>query len=107
MKVLKWVLLNGLFGVAVYFGFIEGHEGAYNAAMFVAWVSIVCSFLLLADPVIEKMKETGRTMPAWINISFDAVITITFVWFGAWVTGGFYLLHIALTEAAWSKAAES
>lgn len=106
MKAIKWFLINGLFGFAIYMGFVEQHEGAYNLAMFLSWFVIIVSFFMMADQVIEKMKKQGRSVPAWISISFDISVTITIIWFGAWVTGAFYLLHALIHEAAWKKATE-
>jgi len=106
MKVLKIIVLYCLFGISIYMGFVRGHDGAYNIAMFFAWFSIACSFLLFSDSILEKMKQSGRTMPSWIHVSVDIAVVSIFVWYGALFTGALYLLHTLITEAAWSKALE-
>ena len=104
MKFLRWFVINGLFAGFIYMGFVEKHEGAYNAAMFMAWITIVCSFFISTDHMVEMLKETGRSAPPWVDWIFDIGVTLTFVWFGAWVTGVFYLFHILLCENAWAKS---
>jgi len=106
MKVLKLIVLYCLFGASIYMGLIRGHEGAYNVAMFFAWFSIVCSFFLFSDDLLEKMKRSRRVMPSWLHVSIDITVIGVFVWYGAVITGAFYLLHTLITEAAWSKALE-
>lgn len=104
MQQIKWIVINGLFAVAIYFGFQEKIDGVYRLVMFWAWVNIVFSFFLLAEPVMEKMRETGRSTPRWASVVYDLCVTSAFVWFGAWVTGAFWLLHMFIQEAAWDKA---
>lgn len=104
MRVLKWFVINGLFVACMYLGFYEQHEGAYNVAMFMAWIAIVLSPLMLMGDVLKAMNKKGRSMPAWISISFDIMVVLAFVWFGALVTAIFYAIHIFITEGAWSEA---
>ena len=104
MSKLKWTIVNGLFLLVFYFGYFEEVDGAKRLALFMAWVSILLSFFMCADPVVEKMKEKGRRVPEKLSVSYDLLVTCLFVWFGAWITACFYLLHIFLQEAAWAKA---
>jgi hypothetical protein len=106
MKVIKWVVVNVGFIALFYWGFIVGHDGAYNVTMFVAWASIAMSPFLLADACIAKLKERGRSVPAWINNGHGLLVSFAFVWFGAWVTGAFYLLSTIISESAWQKSEE-
>ena len=105
-KFLKWALINCLFLTAVYMGFIEENNGAYNVAMFFAWFSVCVSFLLLNDAVIKAMSESTRSAPAWANVSFDLIIISIIAYSGSFITAGFFILHTLLTEAAWSKASD-
>jgi len=107
MRQIRWLLINAIFAGTIYMGFVENHQGAYNIAMFFTWLTIVISFFMLSDPVMEKLKENGRSMPAWINVTCDVGVTIALVWFGAWITGAFYLLSVVIQEGAWQKAADA
>jgi len=106
MKKLKWILVNGLFLVLFYFGYFEEIAGAKRLALFMAWISIFASFFMLTDPVIKKMKETGRSVPAKVSVGYDLLVTGLLVWYGAWITAPFYFLHMLIEQAAWSKAEE-
>lgn len=101
---MRWIVVNSLFLVAIYVGYFEGVVGAKNLALFFAWVTIVFSFFMLSDASVDVMKKKGRSVPARISVSFELLVTCLFVWFGAWITAPFYLLHIFLTEEAWRKA---
>lgn len=103
MKNIQWVLVNGAFAACLYFGYIEGVEGALRVAFFLAWFAIICSLPTASEEVRKKMRENGRTIPAWVSVPFDIAVTVVFVWFGAWVTGAFYVLHILLLHAAWNS----
>ena len=103
-KKLIWISVNGLFLASLYLGFVVGVDGFYRTSMFVAWVTILLSPFILHDDVVSKMRERGRPMPNAINIAFDLIVVGIFVWFGAVVTGSFYLVHMFIQEAAWTKA---
>ncbi len=58
MKQIRYTLINGVFLSLLYFGFIEEVGGAYNVAMFFAWVTIAASVISINDSVIkEKAKD--------------------------------------------------
>jgi len=103
-KKIKWWLLNIVFAIAIYLGFIDGIDGAKNIAYFIAWSSIVLSLFMFSDEVIDKMAKEKRSVPSWASALYDLSVTAVFVWFGAWVTGLFYLIHFVIIEAAWSKS---
>jgi hypothetical protein len=104
MKKLKWILLNGVFMAAVYFGFYQDIEGAYNIAMGIAWLSIIVSFMLMGDEAQKRLKTHGRSMPKSINLSSDTIILFSFAWHGAVFTAIGYFIHMAITEHAWNEA---
>lgn len=106
MKLIKWFTINGMFAGLIYAGYVMGIEGAENVALFFAWVNIIFSFFLLHDEVIKKIKEKGRTVPAWLNATYNIAIATTFTWFGAWITGAFWIVRLLLLDGAYQKAAE-
>jgi len=107
MSKIKWVLINGLFLFGLYYAYHEKVDFAENLVLFFAWVNIVFSFFMFADPVIEIMKKKGRSVPPWINVSSDLLVTSIFIAFGAWITGSFWLIHLLVQEAAWASVKES
>ena len=102
-RILRWVISNGLFAVVLYFAYFEKINGAENIALFYAWFTIVFSFAARSDAVIKSHKYKKRIIPSWLNFCFDAGVTAVFVWFGAWITGIFYFIHIFLLEAVMAK----
>jgi hypothetical protein len=103
MKTLIWLVVNSVFAVCVYMGFIQRHEGAYNVAMFMAWFTIVFSVPMLFESTLKAMQAQGRSIPVALNSVFDLSITFVMVWSGAWVTGFFYLIHSAIQQYAWNE----
>jgi len=109
MKLAKWTLINGLFVICLYFGYVEGVEGARNVALFYAWFVILTWFfvaLVNADEMVLRLKEDGRSAPRFIFIALHLLITACFAWFGAWITAIFYILHVVIGETLWSKSQE-
>ena len=104
-RTVKWYLINGTFAAGLYFGLIEGIEGATNATLVVAWVSIVLSFLCVSDAVVEKLKEEGttRAVSRSVRVWFDICVFLTFAWFGYFVTAAFYIIHTLCIEVMYEK----
>jgi len=105
MKLLRWILMNATFAILIYFGFFGEIEGAYNTALFIAWVIIIMSFFLLSDDAIKRLKENEikRSVPNWVDITFDITVSLVFAWFGAWLTAAFYFVHMLIQQDAWDK----
>lgn len=103
MKLFRWILLNSLFVATIYYGLFEEVEGAKNVALGMAWVSIFLSFFLPTEKAVEATKDLKRTVPAWISVTLDIVVTLAFLWCGYAVTAALYFLHILLTEVFWRK----
>lgn len=55
----------------------------------------------------DAFHNNEASVPAWLDVSYDLVITGTFVWFGAWVTAMFYFIHMLILQGAWVKAGEN
>jgi len=106
MKLLKWVVINGLFLVFLYYGFVEGIDNAENLALFFAWVNILCSLFMTQDDMVKKMQEVGRTVSKEVNVAYDLTVLCVFIWYGAWITGSFWLIGLIMQEAGWEKVKE-
>ena len=103
-RVFEWLLINGVLAIALYFGFVEGVEGAYNVAMLVTWFTIITSPFYFADEMIQKMRKKGRSVPKLISLAFDFSVLFFLAWHGAAATAGFYVIHMICFEGAWDKA---
>jgi hypothetical protein len=107
-KQVRWFLIHGLFSAALYYGYIEGVQGAKNCAIAYAWFCIIASLLTLCTPVLKKAAEDGGllSVPKWLNTIFDISVVVFFAWFGSWAISTFYLLHYFLLGAALTKIEE-
>jgi len=106
-KFLKYIIINGLFATSVYYGYFENVLGAERIAVFVVWFTFFLSLFFFTGTVQKRMKEKGRSAPEWIDVPFNLMILSVFVWFGSWVTGTAYFIHILIHKAAWSTALTS
>lgn len=103
MKTFKWFLVNGIFAGFLYLSYSLEIKQAENVLLFFAWINIMLSFLMLTEAMQKGLKKNGRSVPAIVNIIYDLSVTIIFIWFGAWFTGTFWLIHLFVQETAWAK----
>ena len=103
MQTFKWFLINGIFAGFLYMAYFLKINQAENVLLFFAWVNIILSFFVFTEQVQKVMKKKGQSVPCTINVIYDVSVTITFIWFGAWLTGAFWLIHLFLQESAWVK----
>ena len=119
-RFVKYSIFNGIFAYCIWLGFFmetEYSSGAQNVALFMAWlVSLICFFMTFGvaqmkrmqkedKPVdmksIKSLKKTvsGSPVPKEFDITFDLLVTIAFVFAGAWPTAIVYFIHIPVTQA--------
>lgn len=101
---LTWILLNGLFSASIFYGFFMGVNGAKNLTIFWAWFVFISSLALFTESSQKTLKEKGRPIPAWIDVTYDVGIVCVFVYFSAFWTGTIYLIHMLLLNAAYAEA---
>lgn len=116
-KMLRWVLVNGLFAGLFWFGFKQGIEWMKVTALIVAWLSLPISMLFMVVSAVEPLSVlnkavTVRGVPLAFDHIFDLVITGVLMYWGYTVTAGVYALHIcalrmAFTMQDWRRATES
>lgn len=90
-RVIKWAVINGCFGYALYLGFYEGVGGALNVAVFYGWIQ--CAVGMLALFFSGQMKKGLTKRPTVIEMFdpwFDLAVVVVFVWHGYIVLGLLY-----------------
>jgi hypothetical protein len=104
MKKIRWALFNGIFAVCVYFGVIEQKENVLNVALFFAWAISFLSLFTISDTfkneMMKKVEKEGYSVPEYVDIVFDLIITATFAWGGYFWTAAVYFLHLFLISAS-------
>lgn len=107
-RAIKWTAMNSLFAAAMYFAFVENVQGAQNIVQFYAWTAFVVSLFAILPLVWKKMAEDGDSLPpqAWrvVDVIYDTIAVLIFVWMGWFVTGAVYLIHIILIQGAVTSA---
>jgi hypothetical protein len=101
---IKYVAINGAFAAALWFGIVEGVDGAANLAMAWAWFLAVVS-LCVSDDAIAKTRNRFPTpaIPETINVAYDLAIIGFMFWHDWMVTGGSYALHMIMMAGARQK----
>jgi Ca2+/Na+ antiporter len=97
-KFTAYLLTNVFFGVAMYFGFFKGIDGAKNVALSFIWFSVFCAgiMLFIKDEDKKKIAKDGRSVPHWINLIVEVTTVTTLVYFSYWATALFYVLYILI-----------
>jgi len=109
-KTLWWLAMNGGFAAAVWFGFIEGVEGAQYLAKFWVWaVAVPMGLISLTDSMQKKIaaepdqrrpvRRTVQHLVGWFALG-------VFIWHGHIATAvawGFWMLAVAVCREGVKK----
>jgi len=102
----RYVTVNTLFVLCIYFGLFLGHDGAANIALFIGWITVAASIFLLlmliaaiglgqSDQFDEAFSRTEQSpVPFWFDVTFDVLVVLAFVYTGHGVLAAFYILNI-------------
>lgn len=101
----RYILINGIFGAAVYFGLITGHDNAANVALFMGWIASIMGCLIILGLWLEKQnnstelsdmlaRQDPSIVPYPIDLTFDALVTLAFAWSGHYILAGFYIVQM-------------
>lgn len=96
MRAIRWAVLNGVFAGMLWFGLVEGMQGAKNVGLFMAWMTSVFSIFALTEEGAAAVAKHERSVPAVFDVCFDMAIAGLLVWFGAWATGIAYTIQIVI-----------
>lgn len=108
IKAVTWVLGNiGVLGIFIYANTAEVsslQSGLLNISVFYYWVLNIAGLFAFTDVMAEsatKDKSHNEKMfvvPQPVDVTVDIVILCVMVYFGFFLTGAFYLLHILGTN---------
>lgn len=100
---MRWILINGGFLLAMYFGLFEGIEVATNVVLLIAWVTIIVSPFMLTDSFLAQSQGRKRSVPGLLDGLFDSLVVLLFAWFGYLATAVFYVLHPIVVARFWKR----
>lgn len=83
----------------MYLGFFKGDEGFVNIALTIGWLTSVggCMFFIkdLRKEMATKYAERNTVMVnKYLDIGYDAIIALIFIYFNHYILGTFYILHM-------------
>lgn len=109
-KAMLWLVLNGGFAASVWFGFIEGVEGAQYLAKFWVWaVAVPLGLMALTEAVQKKLAaepEQQRSVNNMVQRLIWWFALVVFIWFGHIATAvawGFWMLAAAVCREGVKK----
>lgn len=108
MKKLKqriyWVAQQAVLGVLIWFGVVKGVEGAAKCALFLLWFINCTSLFAVTDDCVSELVRSGRSVPAAVEVAWDALVIGALVWNDwTWTAVG-YLIAMLIISSAHSKA---
>lgn len=100
-RITTWFVVNVSFMAALWFGHVEGVDGAKNLATFWTWFSftITLFYFLYIDKIKKLLK---RPTPAWLSVLINVSITAFFVWHAYYITGFLWLIRLLVIETVWA-----
>lgn len=104
MRLVRYIMLNGLLAASLWFGIVEHVEGAAIVAMVLAWFTSVTSLFMLHKDVIAVIRKRGKTVPVPVDHAFDVAVVGFMLWGGWIITGIAYAFHILMIAVAFHKA---
>ena len=99
-KIFRYVFINSIFAVCIYYGFFEGVDGARNVAVFMGWITATLAVLILLatavdeNKMLEAMARHDTPIPWLVDLAFDLCVLTTFVWYGHYMLALFYATSI-------------
>lgn len=84
-RILSWLVTVTLFNVALYFGLVQGIQGAANIAQFYIWFAFLFSWFALSDLCVRDVQKKGLLgIPEWIFGLQNFTVLAALLWFG-WI----------------------
>lgn len=105
MRTLKYIAFTSLHVAALWFGLVEGMNGLLNIGLAMTWFGIVFSWFMLSDAAINEMTKNKRGAAFLaIDRTIDLGIAGLLIYFGWFVTGLLFAMHIIFCMAGRAEA---
>ena len=97
IKFMWYLILNGIVASLLWFGLVEGVQGAQNVGLFAIWVISVMSLFFGTDDVAKAVAAKGGfSAPYWFDVLFDLFIVGLLTWHGCYWSGAAYMVHMGM-----------
>lgn len=96
IKFMWYLILNGIISGLLWFGLVEGIQGAQSVGLFAIWVISVMSLFFGTDDVAKAVAAKGFSAPYWFDVTFDLFIVGLLTWHGCYWSGTAYLVHMLM-----------
>jgi len=108
LKILRYILINGIFLFCLIYAIIYGAIWAENIAKFyVVVITVLVTFCLFSLDIAAKSFNRGKqSIPVWIDVMFDIVCTFIMVAAGWFILAGLYVFHMICLATIRNRAEE-
>lgn len=96
IKFMWYLILNGIVASLLWFGLVEGVQGAQNVGLFVIWVMSVMSLFFGIGDVAKAVAKKGFSAPYWFDVLFDLFIVGLLTWHDCYWSGAAYVVHMVM-----------
>jgi len=82
---LKWLAIATVVDLSLYFGLVEGIQGAANIAQFYIWFVSVLSLFALSDKCVRDFQQKGLPITSdWLVTPHNFAVLALLLWYG-WI----------------------
>ena len=106
IKFMWYLILNGIVAGLLWFGLVEGIQGAQNVGLFAIWVISVMSLFFGTEGVAKAVAAKGFNAPYWFDVLFDLFIVGLLTWHSCYWSGAAYLVHMVMIAVLRSNVAK-
>jgi hypothetical protein len=105
-RFLSYLVLNVIVACLLWFGLVEGVQGAQNLGLFIVWVLAVMSVFFVTDDVAKAVAAKGFSAPYWFDLLFDLFIVGLLVWHSCYWSGSAYVFHMLMVVSLRTNVAK-
>lgn len=98
----RYFIINAVFVAALYYGYVEGVDGAENLALFMGWITAILGIFVLLSAAADRKKFAEIVyknnylppVPLWFDVIFDLGVAAVFAWNAHYVLAVLYMFSI-------------